>query len=74
MKPLKVLCLHFTGAFGGASRSLFEALSEMPAKSISPLFVTQQGTVADFFSKLFNFIYIAHLRGMFTQFMNRAWN
>ncbi|KMJ53616.1 hypothetical protein ACG97_07790 [Vogesella sp. EB] len=52
MKPLKVLCLHFTGAFGGASRSLFEALSEMPAKSVSPLFVTQQGTVAEFFSKL----------------------
>lgn len=52
MKTVRVLCIHFTGAFGGASRSLFESLSEMPPDQVSPVFLTQRGTVADFFTKL----------------------
>ena len=52
MSPIRVLCIHFTGAFGGASRSLFEALSEMSPTDVQPMFLTQHGSVVDFFSKL----------------------
>jgi len=52
MSPIRVLCIHFTGAFGGASRSLFEALSEMSPEDVRPMFLTQRGSVVDFFSKL----------------------
>lgn len=51
-RPIRVLCIHFTGAFGGASRSLFEAISEIPTSDVEPLFLTQQGSVERFFSKL----------------------
>jgi glycosyltransferase involved in cell wall biosynthesis len=52
MSPIRVLCIHFTGAFGGASRSLFEALSEISPEDVRPMFLTQHGSVVDFFSKL----------------------
>lgn len=52
MSPIRVLCIHFTGAFGGASRSLFEALAEMSPEDVQPMFLTQHGSVVDFFSKL----------------------
>lgn len=52
MSPIRVLCIHFTGAFGGASRSMFEALSEMSPEDVQPMCLTQHGTVIDFFSKL----------------------
>lgn len=52
MTPLRVLYLHFTGAFGGASRSLYEVLAELTPQHVSPMFVTQRGTVVDFFLKL----------------------
>lgn len=52
MIPIRVLYIHFTGAFGGASRSLFEALSEMSQEDVRPMFLTQHGTVIEFFSKL----------------------
>jgi glycosyltransferase involved in cell wall biosynthesis len=52
MKPLRVLYIHLTGAFGGSSRSLFEAVRAFPPGSVEPLFVTQRGTVRDFFSRL----------------------
>lgn len=52
MKPLRVLYIHFTGAFGGASRSLYEVLAELTPQHLSPMFITQQGSVVDFFSKL----------------------
>jgi glycosyltransferase involved in cell wall biosynthesis len=52
MTPVRVLYLHFTGAFGGASRSLYEVLAELTPHHVSPMFITQQGTVVDFFSKL----------------------
>ena len=52
MSSIRVLYIHFTGAFGGASRSLFEALSELPPDEIRPMFLTQRGSVVDFFSEL----------------------
>jgi glycosyltransferase involved in cell wall biosynthesis len=52
MKPLRVLYLHMIGPFGGASRSLFEAVGAFPAGAVQPLFVTQRGSVTRFFSRL----------------------
>lgn len=52
MKPLRVLYLHLTGAFGGSSRSLYEAIRAFPAGQVEPVFVTQRGTVQQFFSQL----------------------
>ena len=52
MRPLRVLYLHFFGPFGGASRSLFEAIRSFPPGAVLPTFVTQRGTVRDFFSPL----------------------
>jgi glycosyltransferase involved in cell wall biosynthesis len=52
LKPLRVLYLHFTGSFGGASRSLFEAVSSFPPRTVKPLFVTQRGTSRNFFCRL----------------------
>ena len=52
MKPLRVLYLHMIGPFGGASRSLFEAVGAFPAGAVQPLFVTQRGSVSRFFSRL----------------------
>lgn len=49
---LRVLYLHFTGAFGGASRSLSEAVGSFPEGAVTPLFVTQRGSVRDAFGKL----------------------
>ena len=51
-RPLRVLYLHFVGEFGGASRSLYEAVRNFPAGTVQPLFVTQQGSVQKFFSQL----------------------
>jgi len=52
LKPLRVLYLHFVGPFGGASRSLFEAVSSFPPGAVQPMFVTQHGSVRDFFAQL----------------------
>jgi glycosyltransferase involved in cell wall biosynthesis len=52
MKPLRVLYLHMIGPFGGASRSLFEAVGAFPAGAVQPFFVTQRGSVTRFFSRL----------------------
>jgi glycosyltransferase involved in cell wall biosynthesis len=52
MRPLRVLYIHLTGAFGGSSRSLFEAVRAFPAGAVEALFVTQRGTVRRFFSRL----------------------
>lgn len=48
----RVLYIHMIGAFGGASRSLFEIVREFPASDVSPCFVTQKGTVSTFFGEL----------------------
>jgi glycosyltransferase involved in cell wall biosynthesis len=52
LKPLRVLYLHFVGPFGGASRSLFEVVSSFPSGAVRPGFVTQRGSVREFFGQL----------------------
>lgn len=61
---LRVLYLHFTGAFGGASRSLSEAVGAFPEGAVTPLFVTQRGSVREAFGKLGD---VVETRGL-TQF------
>ncbi|MEP6482549.1 MAG: glycosyltransferase family 4 protein, partial [Rhodoglobus sp.] len=51
-QPLRVLYIHMVGAFGGASRSLFEVVRAFPPGAVQPMFVTQQGSVKTFFSQL----------------------
>jgi glycosyltransferase involved in cell wall biosynthesis len=50
--PLKVLYLHLIGPFGGASRSLFEAVRAFPADAVQAHFVTQRGSVEPYFAQL----------------------
>lgn len=52
MKPLRVLYLHMIGAFGGASRSLYEAVRAFPPGEVQPLFVAPRGSVQPFFAQL----------------------
>jgi glycosyltransferase involved in cell wall biosynthesis len=52
MMALRILYLHFTGAFGGASRSLLEVVSELASEHVTPMFITQHGSVVNYFSKL----------------------
>lgn len=68
--PIRVLYIHLTGAFGGASRSLFEALSEIPVTDIQPMFLTQQGSVEQFFCQLGPVIAVKGL----TQFDNTKYS
>ncbi|OGB20902.1 MAG: glycosyl transferase family 1 [Burkholderiales bacterium RIFCSPLOWO2_02_FULL_57_36] len=49
---LKVLYIHLIGAFGGSSRSLFEAVRALPAGEIDAYFVTQRGSVTKFFKQV----------------------
>jgi glycosyltransferase involved in cell wall biosynthesis len=49
---VKVLYLHMIGAFGGASRSLTEAVAAFPLGTVDPHFVTARGTVEPFFAQL----------------------
>jgi glycosyltransferase involved in cell wall biosynthesis len=75
MKPLKVLYLHMIGPFGGASRSLFEAVRAFPAGAVQAHFLTQEGTVEPFFGQLgevetvrgfskFDHTHYSHYRGL----------
>ncbi|PCI02498.1 MAG: glycosyl transferase family 1 [Hyphomicrobiales bacterium] len=48
---MKILFIHLTGAFGGSSRSLIEAVGAFPDK-VDAYFLTPRGTVETFFSKL----------------------
>jgi glycosyltransferase involved in cell wall biosynthesis len=50
--PLKVLYLHLIGPFGGASRSLFEAVRAFPPGAVLAHFVTQRGSVEPYFAQL----------------------
>ena len=52
MRTLRVLYLHFVGPFGGSSRSLYEAVSHFPSGSVEAFFVTQRGSVRDFFNNI----------------------
>jgi len=48
----KVLYIHMIGAFGGASRSLFEIVRAFPATQVTPYFVTPKGNVSTFFKEI----------------------
>jgi len=48
---MKVLYIHTIGAFGGASRSLYEALIAMPEGAIEPHFVAPRGTSYRYFKE-----------------------
>ena len=49
---LRVVYLHVIGEFGGASRSLFEAVRALPAGAVEPVFITPRGSVQRFFEQL----------------------
>ena len=51
-RPLKVLYIDGVGPFGGASRSLYEAMNAFPPDSVERYFVIQKGTVLDFYGRL----------------------
>ncbi len=70
MRPLRVLYLHMIGPFGGASRSLFEAIRAFPPDAVQARFVTQRGSVTGFFSRVGEVI---EARGM-SQFDNTRYS
>lgn len=49
---LKVLYIDGDGPFGGASRSLFEAVRALPAGSVKSYFVASSGTALDFYKQI----------------------
>lgn len=49
---MNVLYLDGVGPFGGASRSLFEAVRALGPNGVRPYFVAAQGTALDFYSKV----------------------
>lgn len=49
---IKVLYIDGVGPFGGASRSLFEALRALPMGEVAPLFLMQRGTAQNFYGKV----------------------
>ncbi len=49
---MKVLYIDGVGPFGGASRSLYEAVRALPAGSVEPHFVAVTGTVLPFYSEV----------------------
>ena len=49
---IKVLYIDGDGPFGGASRSLFEAVRAMPDGSVEPYFIATHGTAFDFYKLL----------------------
>lgn len=67
---LRVLYLHLTGPFGGSSRSLFEAVRAFEPGAVEALFITQRGTVREFFGELGEVI---EARGL-TQFDNTRYS
>ncbi|WP_432240599.1 glycosyltransferase family 4 protein [Herbaspirillum robiniae] len=49
---MKVMYIDGVGPFGGASRSLFEAVQVLSGDSVSPVFVAADGTAANFYRKV----------------------
>lgn len=49
---IRVLVIDGVGPFGGASRSLYEALRAMPPRAVEVRFVAVQGTVIPFYSEV----------------------
>jgi glycosyltransferase involved in cell wall biosynthesis len=50
--PVRVLYVDGVGQFGGASRSLFEAVHAFPPNSVEALFVVQRGTILPWYGKV----------------------
>lgn len=48
----KILYIDGDGPFGGASRSLFEAVRALPAGSVEPYFVASRGTALEFYRQV----------------------
>lgn len=67
---MRVLYIHMVGAFGGASRSLYETVRAFPPNQIDPIFMAPRGTVGRFFSRLGRVI---EARGL-TQFDNTRYS
>ena len=70
MRPLRVLYIHLTGAFGGSSRSLLETVRAFPEGAVQAMFVTPRGTAGRFFSAVGEVI---EARGL-TQFDNTRYS
>jgi glycosyltransferase involved in cell wall biosynthesis len=70
MRPLRVLYIHMTGAFGGSSRSLLEAVRAFPEGAVQAMFLTPRGTAGSFFSEVGDVI---EARGL-TQFDNTRYS
>lgn len=51
-KAMRVLYIDGDGPFGGASRSLFEAVRALPAGSVEAYFVAAHGTALDFYRQV----------------------
>ncbi|RJG23687.1 glycosyltransferase family 1 protein [Massilia cavernae] len=49
---MKILYIDGDGPFGGASRSLFEAVRALPAGSVEPHFVASRGTALDVYMQV----------------------
>ena len=49
---MNVLYIDGDGPFGGASRSLFEAVRALPPGSVEPYFVASRGTALDFYRQV----------------------
>jgi glycosyltransferase involved in cell wall biosynthesis len=56
---MKVLYIDGVGPFGGASRSLYEAVRALPKGEVEVYFVAAQGSVAPYYSELANDIIYA---------------
>ncbi len=52
MKTIKVLYIHHSGVFGGASRSLLESISIIRSKGIKPIVLLPQGSATAAFQAL----------------------
>jgi len=50
-RPISVLYIHRSGAFGGASRSLLELIRAFPKGAVEAHLITQKGNVAGFFER-----------------------
>ncbi len=68
---LKILYIDGDGPFGGASRSLFEAVRALPKESVEPYFIASSGTALDFYKQVA--VDVVETRGM-TKFDNTRYS
>jgi glycosyltransferase involved in cell wall biosynthesis len=68
---MNILYLDGVGPFGGASRSLFEAVTAMREDGIRPYFLAAKGTALDFYSKIA--VDVIAIRGL-TRFDNTQYS